>query len=299
MDELNANPEMEAAGETTAKDAADLFADMLGGNEGGETINEQEAEGQSEEVENEEPAGRTYKVKVDGQEIEVSESELLNGYSREADYRNKTKALAEERKSIQAYAQQAQAERQQMAQAIQHYLSQVPQPTPPDPSLIENDPVEYLKQQRAFETAVTERRQAMQQQQYLQAMQAQEQDRVMQATLAEQSSRMIDLIPEWKDESARSTEKAALRKYLTETGFNADEVGSIFDARQVQIARKAMLYDKAIAAATQTNKKVQNLPKFERPGARPVATDGRTQQMQALKKSGTIQSAASVFENMF
>src|SRR5207253_836116 len=44
----------------------------------------------------------TFKVKVNGEEIEVSQSELLNGYSRLEDYKAKTAALADERRQVEA-----------------------------------------------------------------------------------------------------------------------------------------------------------------------------------------------------
>lgn len=42
-----------------------------------------------------------YKVKVDGQEIEVGLKDLLASYSRQADYTKKTQALAEQRKALE------------------------------------------------------------------------------------------------------------------------------------------------------------------------------------------------------
>ena len=44
----------------------------------------------------------TYKVKVAGQELEVTLDELRNGYSRDADYRQKTEELSNQRKSFQS-----------------------------------------------------------------------------------------------------------------------------------------------------------------------------------------------------
>lgn len=43
-----------------------------------------------------------FKVKVDGEDVEVTLDELLNGYSRRADYTKKTMAVAQERKSLEA-----------------------------------------------------------------------------------------------------------------------------------------------------------------------------------------------------
>jgi hypothetical protein len=51
---------------------------------------------------------KTYKVKVDGEEMEVPEDELLNGYSRTAKFTKNMMQLAEQRKAFEAQVQQAQ-----------------------------------------------------------------------------------------------------------------------------------------------------------------------------------------------
>lgn len=56
-------------------------------------------------------ATKTYKVKVDGQEVEVPEDELLNGYSRTAKFTKSMMELAEQRKTFETERQQA-AERE-------------------------------------------------------------------------------------------------------------------------------------------------------------------------------------------
>ena len=49
-----------------------------------------------------------YRVTVDGDEIEVTQDELLNGYSRQQDYTRKTQELANQRKTIEQQAQELQ-----------------------------------------------------------------------------------------------------------------------------------------------------------------------------------------------
>ena len=300
MEQVNANPEMEAANEIPEDDTAARFAKMIGGDSPNDKPSEAEPS-QPEEGESEEQKERLYKVKVDGQEIEVPESELLKGYSRTADYTNKTKALAEERRALQSHAEQVQRERQDYIQATQYYLQNVPQTAPPDPSLIENDPVEYLRQQRAFETAIAQRHAAAQQLSYAQQQQAMEQEQSLQAFVQQQAESLPTYIPEWKDTKTATEDKAAIRAALKSVGFDDKEIGGVIDARMVAVARKAMLYDRLTSQAQTAAKKVENVPKFEKPGTRPApsASDGRTSAMQALKKSGTTADAAAVFERMF
>lgn len=77
-----------------------------------EPVQEQEEEqpqttedDESQETNVEEP---TYKVKVDGEEIEVTQEELLRGYMRQKDYTQKTQALAEQRRQFEQYKPQPQ-----------------------------------------------------------------------------------------------------------------------------------------------------------------------------------------------
>lgn len=81
-------------------------------------VSAEEAESQEEEVE-ELPK---YRVKVSGEEVEVSLDELLNGYSRTADYQKKTQSLAEQRKAVEAERvkiQEAAKTRETYAQRLQ------------------------------------------------------------------------------------------------------------------------------------------------------------------------------------
>ena len=71
----------------------------------------EESEQENTEVEtDEEPK---YKVKVDGEEIEVTQDELLRGYMRQKDYTQKTQQLAEQRRQFEQYKPQYQPQPQQ------------------------------------------------------------------------------------------------------------------------------------------------------------------------------------------
>ena len=64
-----------------------------------------EAESEEDEAEEEEldedeveEESEVYAVKVDGEELEVTLEELVNGYSRQSDYTKKTQEISEQRK---------------------------------------------------------------------------------------------------------------------------------------------------------------------------------------------------------
>ena len=60
-----------------------------------------------------------YRVKVDGEEIEVTQEELLRGYMRQRDYTQKTQQLAEQRRQFEQYRPQYQQPPQQVPQQSQ------------------------------------------------------------------------------------------------------------------------------------------------------------------------------------
>lgn len=256
----------------------------------------------AEEVEEDKPEPRTYKVKVDGKEIEVPEDELLKGYSRHQDYTRKTMELAAERQQAQQAVQQVMQERQQyqiQLNQLSQALGQQLQQAPDWEKLLNDDPVEYLKQQHLFQQRQAAYQSAQQEQaRFAQQTQAQQRE-AMQKMLAEEQTQLLDNLPSWKDPAKAQAEKTALVKHLVERGYSQEQVSQLTDHKTVVMAREAMLYRQMMAKAKETVKAVEKLPpRMEKPGvSRP--TDGRTSDMQALRKSGKAEDAAALFAKMF
>ena len=98
-----------------------------------EVLEEESEEEETEEEESEEDESKeepeVYAVKVDGEELEVSLEELVQGYSRHSDYTRKTQELASQRDQMAQMQQQwaseisqAQAERQQYMDALGQFV---------------------------------------------------------------------------------------------------------------------------------------------------------------------------------
>ena len=77
---------------------------------------EQPTETEEETHEEETDEEPKYTVKVDGEEIEVTQDELLRGYMRQKDYTQKTQQLAEQRRQFEQYRPQYQPQPQQVPQ---------------------------------------------------------------------------------------------------------------------------------------------------------------------------------------
>jgi hypothetical protein len=259
----------------------------------------------------EEPEEPVYKVKVSGEEIEVPLSELLNGYSRESDYRNKTKELAQAKRETEAYRSQVDqvvnSERQQLQQAAQFFLSQLPQVQPPDPRLIDAQPTEYLRQKELFERVNSQRSMAMNAIQQAQLKQQADAEAAMAQRVQMGHEILAQVLPEWNDQAKRAEASRAIVEHVSQYGFDPQELASIADPRVIVLmkdavsnAEKARKFDELVAKSQTTAKKVQQLPpRAERPGRGNVSnTDGRTQAMKALKKTGSTEAAANIFASM-
>ncbi|TFH81873.1 hypothetical protein E4J90_09495 [Pseudomonas kribbensis] len=239
---------------------------------------------------------------MDGKEVEVPLSELLNGYQRQSDYTKKTMEAAELRRTADAETQKAQQERfeynsklERMAVQLEGVLEQQSQID--WPALLESDPMEYLKQQQLFQQRQALYQQNMQERQQLAQQFQNEQAQAHQSYLAKQQEDLLAKLPDWKDDAKAAAEKTAISKFLKEQGFGDEDISSIADHRHVIVARKAMLYDQLMAKANVQAKKVQEAPqRVVKPGVTSNGSaDGRTAAAKNHAKNGTVESAAAVF----
>lgn len=310
--------------EMTIHEAADVFSSLLddNGNIKEEEPNEQpkeqpeEAEGEAQEEAQEEAAEKTeeeekkedeeqpkeepkkYTVKVDGQELEVDEGELVQGYQRQADYTRKTQELARERNEVAQMipnaVKQATAQYEQAIESLVALVGQEANKYTPDEMkrLLDEDPIQYMKVQ-----------QEQQERQRVLSLHAAQQKAAKEAEAIaiyqRESQALLEKLPEWKDDKIASAEKAELGQSLLSSGFTQEEVANLLDHRSVLIARKAMLYDKLMQAKTSVKEKLDKTPvKVEKAGSRTaLQASPRKGLEQKLAKTGKIEDAAALFSS--
>ena len=245
-----------------------------------------------------------YRVKANGEELEVSLDELLNGYSRTADYQKKTQSLAEQRKAVEAerskIAETAKV-RDTYAQRLQviEQMLQQQSGTEDLTQLRENDPIGYAlavadrSEKEKQLQAIRAERQRVQQEQ------AQQQSQILQSHVQQEQQKLVDLIPEFKDEAKAEVIRRDIRVYAKSIGFSDQELSQVYDSRAVTALYKSMMYDKLVAGKSGTLKKVQSAPKTLRPGtSNPKNSDQEAQKkdFERLRQSGNKKDAAKLFE---
>lgn len=254
------------------------------------------------------PSEAKVTVEVDGKTVELTKEQIAEAYKsglRQADYTQKTQATAEEKKAAIAEKERARAERQQYAEGLQRAQavleSQLQEQQNIDwQTLLQQDPVEYLKQQHLAQTRQAQLQQTYQQRQQLEAQAQAEHQEALKAHVESEREKLIANIPEWKDEAKRKAGATELMNYLKTQGLSEQEIVSVTDSRAIFQSYKAMKYDQMMAKAAAAAKKIDNTPqRVLRPtGGESPQLDRRTAAFQKLSKSGRVEDAGAVFASL-
>ena len=278
VQEPSAETEVEATEEETVEaDAAD---------ESQAEAEEVETEGSDEEYEE---LVDTYRVKVDGDEYDVTQDELIKNYQLEQTAQKRLMKASEERKSLDVEKAQTEQVRTQYEQALGLMQQQLQSSNQPKDqvywdSLYESDPLEYVRQRD------TER----DNQAKMQAVQS-EQLRLQQENLQREQAKLLEMIPEWKNSEVEAKEKSALVSYAKERGWSDQELASTIDSRYIELMRKAYLYDNLQSGKPIAKKRVNAAPKMVRSGQpkskADSASDRKRKAFENLKKTNSRDSA--------
>ena len=244
-----------------------------------------------------------YRVKVDGEEFEVSLDELRNGYQRQSDYTRQSQSLAEQRKAYEANLQAVQNERQQYSHILENVGKfqdiEVQKLNDIDwASLKDTDPMGYMEKRMELQEAREKAAQVKAEQTRIAHQSQQEHAVRMQDILQHEAGKLKEILPEYADPKSGLRDK--LRDYALGLGFDQQDINNIADHRVVLVLHKAMLQDEAKnGAVKKVSKKV---PKVLKSGT-PESKTQRNQRTlkgkrQRLSKTGHPRDAANVFLDM-
>jgi hypothetical protein len=294
---MDTNPN--GSGPLDVNSAANAILGMMA-DEGEEPTQQPQEETQEVQQEQVEETPR-YRVKAAGEEREVTIDELIKSYQLGTDYTQKTQALAEQRKAVEAEkaaVEQAKQLRDQYAQRlelIQRVLAEQNKPENIE-ALKETDPIGYAvkmaeQMQRKEQLAAVQA-----EQQRLAHMRQAEQQQALQAHLAQEAQKLSQFIPEFSQPEKADQVRADIRNYAKQIGFTDQELANVYDSRAVLALWKAAQYDKLVS---QGPKKVTQAPPVLKSGAAKTAqpeTESYKAERNRLRKSGKARDAASLFE---
>lgn len=233
-------------------------------------------------------------MRVNGEDQQVTLTEAISGAQYRAANDQKAQKLSEERRTFeterQAVAQEF-TQRMQQVQAMGQMLEQqlLAEYNNVDwQNIKESDPSRYLIAQQEFQQRQQQLLQAGQQLgQQMRAMNEQ-QEREYQAerakTLSAERVAMVESVPEWNDADVMKKDLAEIVQYGQSLGFSEDELSNVIHNRELQVLRKAYLYDKGQTVA---EKKSKTPPKMQR------AANGRFVSKKDSKLNRLVERAKS------
>lgn len=260
----------------------DGLAAMLGSDEpaADESVEGEETEGDPDveaadagdeqvEDEQEEP---TFTIKVDGKDITLKRSEVLEQAQKGFDYTQKTMALAEERKAIEPLKRQAEQLAKQRQEVLSESLTRLQSLTtmlesqigePPSIELAQHNAAQYLALKEAHEGQKDKLHRAYNQIRDLQQQQHRERQADLLRKANETEQALIDTLPGWKD--APQQRLSETHDYLVQHGITAEQHADTFVERGLwEMAAKAQAYDRLMAAKSQLKPKAE-LQRVQKP----------------------------------
>ena len=255
------------------------------------------------EVEDEQEQPTYYKVRIDGEEVEVTLEELQSGYSRQQDYTRKTQELSNQRKTIEQQQQELAQRDAIYSQLLPKLEAQLKAELAGEPDwnkLYEDDPVGYVREKQLWDEKKEKLQATQAEQQRLQQEAAQKQQEQIAQMVQEGQQKLLELIPEWQDPEVATKDKLAIREYgINVLGYSPQEMDAVYDYRALLGLRNAWLQSKTVKA---TKKKPTEKAKARvaRPGTtnRPRSVAPVKKAKQRLAKTGKPSDAAKVFEQL-
>ena len=256
----------------------------------------------AEDAESESGESPLYKVRADGEELDVPLDELISGYSRQASFTKKSQALAEERRGFEdeiAEARQVRSQAIEILEAARNAQSQQPERDAEYwRNLKDEDPMEFMLQRDNLREEQMQNQMREKQRQQLKAQEEADNQANLSKYVDSQREALMELVPEWKDTEVADHEKKLIMDYGRRVGFSDEELANSYDSRAVATMRKAALFD----PLQEKRKGLRPVSKGSMKGGSASVNPSSSRQAKAsarLKKTGSVDDAARVFYNMF
>lgn len=246
-----------------------------------------------------------------GEEVTVTLADQLKGFQKDADYRRNTTELADARRQFEYDQTQRMQEFEQHHQMLAQHLNATETiianrlETPEMVALRQSRPEEWTAIQLEVGQELAQIRQRRQDaaQQYAQFQQSQ---------MLELRGRELDALQRARPDFSNE-DKQAVRSTLETLGYMSDEINQIIDHRTIlavlemgELRNKVAAYEAEMARANKTVQNVKKtIPQLQKPGKQrsgkssaALQRDNVAKLKSRAAKSGTVQDAAAVIENM-
>jgi hypothetical protein len=246
---------------------------------------------------------RKVEVTVDGEPVEVTLKEALEGYVRTETFHRRMNQIDEAKKIVRRAAADAVHNYEYSSNLAKEMEAWMETMVPKEPNWDEEfakDPQKARELQRYHEKA-NEFRNSLRGQTAEAMKKMQESNHAQLAAFAEEESQKFEAEnrKHWTDPKRKAKDLQSMRKTGLSSGFSEEELSQVYDSRMLKVLLKASKYDRMMAAKP---KPVVRVEKPVPPGAgsakRRTAQKGVTSAMSRLNRTGSIDDAAVVFDQI-
>ena len=270
-----------------------------------EEVSEQDVSQNEEQIDTQEKQDSTedafHKVKVAGQEFEVTLDELRNGYQRDADYRRKTEELSNDRKNFHSQSEKQRQDYSQKLNEMNQILSNAQQELNTE---INSADLEALYEEDPAQAAKIEHRLRRKQEMLNSSIQKtqSEQKQQFDGYLQTEKTKLVNNIPDFADPGKASTLKNNMRSHLAKYGFNDSEIAQVYDHRILMLVNDAMKFGNLQKAKPNIAKKISKPSRVFSSGIKQDKNDVKSkaarEKFGRLRKTGSLKDAQNVFLDM-
>lgn len=303
-DELESDDEEEEESDEPESDDDEEEDEDLGD---GDSEEDEDDEDSDEEDEDQEDDEELHEVKVQGENLKVNLEELKAGYSRTEDYTRKSQANATEQATAMAEIGGVRETYDAHLAQLQEVMKQMVPAEPDWGKLREENPGEYAAAKQDYNDKLTALDKVTEERSRVQAETDKETLAARSVYLQGEFDKMVEAIPEWKNEAVRATEIGELRDFAQESyGYSDEDLNSVVDHRLLLLLRDAkQTQEKTKKGKKEIRKKSKGARKMK-PGSshspRRKATRQKGEATQhareKLAQSGSVHDAAAAIHAM-
>ncbi|HEY2615976.1 MAG TPA: hypothetical protein VGI78_01430, partial [Acetobacteraceae bacterium] len=177
-------------------------------------------------------------IEIDGRRFTADQ--VRRAMAAATDYTQKTQALARDRQALQQQQEALATVLPYIQPELARIQQQIQGVARPDPTLIDSNPQEYLRQRAAFEAAADEQGRMG----TLTQLQQQAMERALSEQVARSNEALAKEFPDWGDPQKRSEWQQRIATFaMDKAGFSRQELARLSDHRQLRILMQAMMFE--------------------------------------------------------
>lgn len=164
--------------------------------------------------------------------------------------------------------------------------------------LAQSDPAAWVAKQQEMASKSARLNEIQHHHSAIEQMKKNEAAKARDESLRENEERLLEALPEWRDQTKRAAAQRDVADFLVQNGYSPDELSELIDHRAVLIAHKAAMWDRAQAVKQKQVVQAKTPPKAVQAGNANTPTNTPAQKKvddlaKRAKRTGNVDDVAA------